>query len=322
MNRSHLSHFGFCVSVLLSLNGCGGDSGKTASGSTLPVRHQNNGGSSGAGSVMSAGGGGGEDTVFLPSGGSPQAPDCDPTKGLCVDAGEPGFCSDGNQDPGEGCDDGNAVSGDGCTDACQLEANFVCPTPGHECVSTVKCGDKKITGAETCDDGNKTAGDGCDDTCKPEPGWSCPIQGQPCVAAACGDGIIAGAEQCEDGDAVPVGGDGCDVNCQIEVGGPDANGIWQSWVCPTAGMPCAMTVCNDGVKEGSEPCDDGNQVVGDGCNPLCQVEPSCPPEGGACSSRCGDGLILPTDNEACDDGNTLDGDGCSSTCTIEAGFMC
>jgi fibro-slime domain-containing protein len=61
-------------------------------------------------------------------------------------------------------------------------------------------------------------------------------------------------------------------------------------------------------------------VIGDGCNPFCEVEPSCPM--GACTSRCGDGLILPSDNETCDDGNTRTGDGCSATCTIEAGYAC
>jgi fibro-slime domain-containing protein len=87
-------------------------------------------------------------------------------------------------------------------------------------------------------------------------------------------------------------------------------------------MPCTATVCNDGTQEGDEPCDDGNQIIGDGCNVLCEVEPSCPPDGGACSSVCGDGIILTTDNEDCDDGNATDGDGCSSACTVEDGYEC
>ena len=64
----------------------------------------------------------------------------------------------------EKCDDGNTESGDGCTANCrQIEANFACPTPGQKCVSTVKCGDAKISaGIETCDDGNTVNKDGCD----------------------------------------------------------------------------------------------------------------------------------------------------------------
>jgi len=242
---------------------------------------------------------------------------CDPSTDLTcgLPPGEPSFCGDGHQDPGEACDDGNAVSGDGCTATCaQVEADFICPTPGSLCVSTQKCGDKKISSNETCDDGQATPkdGDGCDATCQIEKGWACLTPGEPCQAAKCGDGIIAGNEQCEDGNAIPTSKDGCSDSCQLEDG----------FVCPTVGKACRATVCNDGKREGSEPCDDGNQIVGDGCTPLCQVEPKCPKSGGACSSRCGDGLMLPNDAEECDDGNVVDGDGCSSTCTIEKGYAC
>ena len=242
---------------------------------------------------------------------------CDPSSEDCdePDPGIEAFCSDGRQDPGEACDDGNVESGDGCTATCaQVEGDFVCPTPGENCVSTQKCGDKKISSLETCDDGqaNPKAGDGCDASCLVETGWICPIAGEPCVAAVCGDAIVAGSEQCEDDDAVPAANDGCSATCQLEPG----------YVCNTPGEACTPTVCNDGTKEGSEPCDDGNLIVGDGCTPLGQVEPNCPNTGGVCASRCGDGLILPTDDEDCDDGNTVDGDGCSSTCTVEDGYLC
>jgi fibro-slime domain-containing protein len=74
------------------------------------------------------------------------------------------------------------------------------------------------------------------------------------------------------------------------------------------------------VRQGSEACDDGNSVVGDGCTPFCDVEPDC--SMGACHSRCGDGMILPDDQEACDDGNTANNDGCSATCQVETGYAC
>jgi len=31
---------------------------------------------------------------------------------------------------GESCDDGNTLNGDGCNAICQIEANYICPTPG------------------------------------------------------------------------------------------------------------------------------------------------------------------------------------------------
>lgn len=225
------------------------------------------------------------------------------------------FCSDGRRDPNEVCDDGNVESGDGCTATCaQIEGDYVCPTPGRPCVSVVKCGDKSLSLGETCDDGQLTpkSGDGCDADCQVEPGWVCPAPGLPCGAAACGDGLLAGNEQCEDGNATPKSGDGCSDTCQVEDG----------FVCDELGEKCRPTVCNDGKREGSEPCDDGNLIVDDECTPLCQVVPQCEKTGGACSSRCGDGLILPNDDEECDDGNSVDGDGCSAKCTVEKGYEC
>ncbi len=220
-------------------------------------------------------------------------------------------CGDGLIQAGEVCDDGNSDPGDGCSADCKtVEADFACPAPGEPCVSTVVCGDGFVTGQEGCDDGDVMSGDGCSATCTVELGWACPVPDQPCVAAMCGDGIIAGNEECEDDDAVPTSGDGCSDTCQREFG----------FACELPGEPCHATVCNDGIKEGDEPCDDGNDDIGDGCNPFCQVEPSCTV--GPCTSNCGDGLILPSDMEECDDGNTSDGDGCSALCVIESGFAC
>lgn len=210
---------------------------------------------------------------------------------------------------GEVCDDGNDEGGDGCSPNCTaVETGFACPWPGQECLSTVVCGDGKVSGAETCDDGDDEGGDGCSATCELEPGYVCPEPGKRCEAALCGDGIIAGQEECDDGDAEPL--DGCSDMCKLE----------QGWACGDGGQQCHETVCNNGVKEGFEPCDDGNNVVGDGCTPFCEVEPSC--DNGPCSSSCGDGMILPGDAEECDDGNTKDGDGCDSSCHFEIGFTC
>ncbi len=84
------------------------------------------------------------------------------------------------------------------------------------------------------------------------------------------------------------------------------------------------THCGDGVLEPGEQCDDGNEISGDGCTSLCQLELgwTCPGAGQACQREitCGDGMAEPP--ESCDDGNTKDGDGCSSSCTIEPGWRC
>src|ERR1700759_3990174 len=72
--------------------------------------------------------------------------------------------------------------------------------------------------------------------------------------------------------------------------------------------------CGDGMISGSEQCDDGNTVDGDGCSHACMLEPGHTPS-------CGDGILEA--GEGCDDGNTVSGDGCSSVCQSEsAGLPC
>ena len=83
--------------------------------------------------------------------------------------------------------------------------------------------------------------------------------------------------------------------------------------------------CKDGMVQTGEECDDGNEVSGDGCTKGCRIEIdwTCPPAGGPCTSTaiCGNGQR--SSIEACDDGNTVGGDGCSADClTVETGWQC
>ena len=229
-------------------------------------------------------------------------------------------CGDGKLSlvDGEQCDDGDKVSGNGCSATCQVEANYVCLTPGEPCQSTVVCGDRKITGTETCDDGNTHGNDGCSMHCQVETGWTCPA-GSVCRPTKCGDSIRVGTETCDDGNA--VSDDGCSSQCRLETPGPTEG---DGWMCPTVGQPCVRTTCGNGIPEGSEQCDDGNNDTGDGCSPYCRKEPSCPAASGGCTTACGDGILLEADKpgQECDDGNTVSGDGCSGTCKVESGHVC
>jgi fibro-slime domain-containing protein len=261
--------------------------------------------------------------------------------GGCVIPPKAAVCGDGFIDPGEACDDSNTKGGDGCALDCKaIEANFVCPTPGAACVSTMICGDGVLQGTEQCDDGNTLAKvDGCSATCTLDPGWVCPLPGTACNAAKCGDGFKAGSEECDDG--ANADGDGCSATCKLQttaiVVAPTATKPGSTtivnWDCPTPGAACVKTVCGaaNGVNvpsvDGTEQCDDGNDKPFDGCSPDCQWEPSCP--GGTCVSRCGDGLLFDFDSdgvggidEQCDDGNVRDGDGCDHLCNKEPGYDC
>ncbi|MDD2935137.1 MAG: myxococcus cysteine-rich repeat containing protein [Candidatus Pacebacteria bacterium] len=72
-------------------------------------------------------------------------------------------------------------------------------------------------------------------------------------------------------------------------------------------------ICGNGIKEGTEQCDDGNTTSGDGCSSVCAIERSG-------NIVCGNGIKEGT--EQCDDGNTTSGDGCSNNCMIENGGDC
>ena len=212
------------------------------------------------------------------------------------------------QGTGFGSDSISASGGDAGTDGSDPSGG-ISETEGGIDPINPGCGDGQLSEEEACDDGNNADGDGCSADCLTvSPGWSCNPPGFPCQQiAVCGDGFVTFPEMCDDGNGAD--GDGCSAHCRVEIG----------WKCegePTS--MCSETTCGDGVVEGAESCDDGNAAPLDGCDERCQQEPNCPAVG-ACSSECGDGLVL---GEACDDGNNLDGDGCASDCTVEQGFMC
>jgi fibro-slime domain-containing protein len=290
------------------------DAGLLTGGNTGTGASTGSGAAKGSGGTNSAGGTSGTGTgIAIDHDATPDTPNC------------------GNNviDPGEECDDGNTVGGDGCSPACQIEADYVCPTPpmAGPCVKDM-CGNGHLASFETCDDGNTMSGDGCSGDCTMiEPGWECRVPGKKCVPL-CGDGKITGTEQCDDGNA--VSGDGCSSTCLVEAGSTCDNTVSPS--------KCTKAVCGNAIVEAGEGCDKGDPTQmfngmpgenglffgdGTGCSKTCTVEPKCRDANGvtgACSTACGDGNI--DDGEECDDGNGQDHDGCSSTCMVEPGFMC
>ncbi|MES1183489.1 MAG: DUF4215 domain-containing protein [Myxococcales bacterium] len=188
------------------------------------------------------------------------------------------ICGNSVVEPGEQCDDGNANATDGCA-ACSISAGWSCPTAGSACIP--KCGDGKKLGIEQCDDGNKVSGDGCNAGCKVEVGYSCPTVNAKCVASVCGDKNVDAGEGCDDGglcfggtkagtactsDATCTGGglcktvagDGCGPTCQPEP------------TVTVGPVPVVNVFCGDGLKTGTEVCDDGNTTDGDGCESDCK----------------------------------------------------
>ena len=87
--------------------------------------------------------------------------------------------------------------------------------------------------------------------------------------------------------------------------------------CEGAPSVCTDAECGNGIVEGAESCDDGNDVA------VRRLFVALP-ERTELRRRVVHVRVRrrPLINEECDDGNTTDGDGCSSTCTKETGFTC
>jgi cysteine-rich repeat protein len=206
------------------------------------------------------------------------------------------FCGDGFLfESVEDCEDGNIDNNDGCSDVCLTE----------------RCGDRVVQDDEECDDGNTTDTDACKNDC---------------TSNFCGDGVVLdGVEECDDAnfntnDACTVGctrafcGDGFFFLNQEACEGNNLNNqtctsqgflsgdLSCSSACQFDTSACvADAACGNGVIDGSEECDDGNNSNTDACLSNCRI------------ADCGDGFTQ-IGVEQCDDTNSIDTDACTSLC--------
>lgn len=110
-------------------------------------------------------------------------------------------------------------------------------------------------------------------------------------------------EKCDDG--ATSNGNGCSSTCTLETG----------YSCEDLPSTCSP-VCGDGIRTGTEGCDDANRLDIVGCESDC----SSPMPGytcvgltpDVCTETCGDSTI--TFTEQCDDTNSSPNDGCDSSC--------
>src|SRR5262245_53377414 len=121
-------------------------------------------------------------------------------------------------------------------------------------------------------------------------------------------GVVAGVVLCACGDDASAPNDAgiADVAMpEADAGEGDADPPADASTAAGArDAPPAGPVCGNHVVEPGESCDDGDTIVGDGCDAVCRYE-----------AACGDGT--PDPEEVCDDGNRLSGDGCRGDCAGE-----
>ncbi len=161
--------------------------------------------------------------------------------GACV--APTAVCGNGITETGEDCDFGSANNGPGT--GCENNCQFSCTILPDSCSDGNPC-----NGTETCTmvTVNAKPGQKCTATAAPMPGSSCGTGkiclGQVCVNTMCGDGFVdtVAGEECE-----PPNTATCSASCQD-------------------------ITCGDGVRAGTEQCDDGNLTNLDGCDSSCKFE--------------------------------------------------
>ena len=175
----------------------------------------------------------------------------------------------------------------------------LCSTVFLACPPAATCGNSTVESGEVCDDGNTTSGDGCSADCKSTEGTG----GGTAAGGgtAMGGGTATGGGSGTGGGTATGGGSGTGGGTATGGGAGTTGGGTATGGGSGAGGGSGPAMCNNGVPEGAEECDDGNMVAGDGCENDCTLTPGC-----------GNGKQEGT--EVCDDGNLVGGDGCEMDC--------
>jgi cysteine-rich repeat protein len=205
----------------------------------------------------------------------------------------PPLCGDGTQNLTtlETCDDGNNLSNDGCSSNCVIEGEF-----GGEC--------RIVDGTQWCFD-NDHCGEACADVCAT---LGLTLESSDATWFAAQDTVgecqaIANALSMD----APIQFDASPLGCLEDAGLNDLTGGGLTGgllcssdpdcpaahredmddlggICDIAGArrsicPCIGAFCGNGLVEGGEVCDDGNEINNDGCNTSCGTGPNVCEEG-------------------------------------------
>jgi cysteine-rich repeat protein len=199
---------------------------------------------------------------------------------------QPPSCGDGLVQAGEQCDDHNVVAGDGCSDTCTIEGNYIPETEPNDTqnlANVLGAADGFIAAIQPIGDLDYFKFDVV------VPGSSAFIQVTDGVNG-CPAGFDSKLTLYNPSMMVLAtddngGADSCSkispattpAAANLAVGSyvvrVEQNGGVMTQASYVVRIKIVPPGCGDGVVQPGEQCDDGNAVAGDGCDPLCVVEP-------------------------------------------------
>ncbi len=234
------------------------------------------------------------------------------------------FCGDGIILPGEACDDANSFAGDGCYFTCEIEPGFVCSGEPSVCTSVLgdTCaypailttgantvywggtGREYITAAPAC---STSAPDGPDVVMQYTAGFTGEVAFTVDKPAGQRWHLIVDDGACGAIDSELVCASSFTSTSLTGTFNVTAGQTYYFYLVDTASgalpLSSALSVtitgtsqaCGDGVLVGTEACDDGNGVSGDGCSNTCQPEAgySCAGQPSICVPAAGEDCSTP-----------------------------
>lgn len=209
---------------------------------------------------------------------------------------QPSYCGDGIAQLPEVCDDGNTVAGDGCSPTCTFEEVGIvnnCPGQGIGIVGSGTSPRSISIAGDTTDLSGTLAATGCI-----AGGYNAVYQFRSDIdgkltaklTASYAEPVLQARSDCSKTDLVAAGSQ---MACAERVGRPASNDPLVIEVPVEKGIPVFLNVdankigeigpfrldltvvpaaCSNDLVEGTEQCDDGNTVSGDGCSATCTLE--------------------------------------------------